>query len=94
MQADQEKLLPGVGLLRCVENLRDGLLDALIVLVVVAEIVEELAGENGAEHSHGIPLRGTVLCGQPHPPQPLCGRALKGTVGSLIFVHVVTPSRV
>ena len=36
LQADQEKFLLGVGLLRCVEDLRDSILDALIVLVVVA----------------------------------------------------------
>ena len=34
-------------------------------------------------------IRGAVLCGQAHPPQPLGGRVLKGTVDTLVFVHVV-----
>lgn len=65
---DQLVPLLGVCLLRCVENLHDGLLDRPEILVVVAEAVEKLAGKDRAEHSHGVPLRGAVLCCQSYPP--------------------------
>ena len=88
LQADHQKFLLGIGLLRRVENLGYGLLDVLVVLIIVAQIIKKLAGEYAAKYGHSVPFRGAVLGGQAHAPQSLSGGVLKGTGASRNNLHI------
>ena len=81
LQADQEKFLLWVCLLRCMKNLGYGLLDILVVLIVVAQVVEELAGKDSSENSYSISLRGAVLSVRPMRRSRWAAESSKGLWG-------------